>query len=76
MVKVVIIESMSVFSLLMMVRGAKPSAYHSLEGFQYVVVFQLFKVKLESCVFWLADSFQTKVEGPDQQVMIASNVYS
>ena len=35
----------------------KPSAYHSLEGFQQFGIFQLFKVKLESCVFWLADFF-------------------
>ena len=35
----------------------KPPAYHSLEGLQHVGIFQLFKVKLESCVFWLADFF-------------------
>ena len=35
----------------------KPPAYHSLEGFQHVGIFQLFEVKLESCVFWLADIF-------------------
>ena len=35
----------------------KPPAYHSLEGFQHVGIFQLFEVKLESCVFWLADFF-------------------
>ena len=34
-----------------------PPAYHSLEGFQHVGIFQLFEVKLESCVFWLADFF-------------------
>ena len=36
------------------------AAYHSLEGFQHVGIFQLFEVKLESCVFWLVDSFQAK----------------
>ena len=35
----------------------KSPAYHSLEGFQHVMIFQLFEVKLESCVFWLADFF-------------------
>ena len=43
-------------------------AYHSLEGLQHVGIFQLFKVKLESCVFWLADFFQTRAEGHHQQV--------
>ena len=32
-------------------------ACHSLEGFQHIGIFQLFEVKLESCVFWLADFF-------------------
>ena len=54
----------------------KPPAYHSLEGFQHVGIFQLFEVKLESCVFWLADFFQAKAEGHHQQVMITSNVCS
>ena len=31
----------------------KPPAFRSLEGFQHVGKFQLFEVKLESCVFWL-----------------------
>ena len=35
----------------------KPPAFHSLEGFQHVGIFQLFEVKIESCVFWLADFF-------------------
>ena len=35
----------------------KLPAYHSLEGFQHVGIFQLFQVKLESCVFWLAVFF-------------------
>ena len=35
----------------------KPPAYHSLEGFQHIEIFQLFEVRLESCVFWLADFF-------------------
>ena len=52
----------------------KLPAYHNLEGFQHIVIFQLFKVKLESCVFWLADSFETKVEGHHQQVVVTSNV--
>ena len=48
-------------------------AYHSLEAFQHVGIFQLFEVKLESCVFWLADFFQVKAEGHHQQVVITSN---
>ena len=32
----------------------KLPAYHCLEGFQHIGIFQLFEVKLESCVFWLA----------------------
>ena len=31
----------------------KLPACHTLEGFQYIGIFQLFEVKLESCVFWL-----------------------
>ena len=54
----------------------KVPAYHTLEGFQHIGIFQLFKVKLESCVFWLADFFQTKVEGHHQQVVVTSNVCS
>ena len=50
--------------------------YHSLEGFQHIGIFQLFKVKLESCVFCRADSFQAKVEGHHQQAMVTSNVCS
>ena len=38
----------------------KPPAYHSFEGFQHTGIFQLFEVKLESCVFWLADFFSGK----------------
>ena len=41
----------------------KPPAYHISEGFQNVGIFQLFEVKLEACVFWLADFFQVKAEG-------------
>ena len=54
----------------------KPPAYHSLEAFQHIGIFQLFKVKLESCVFWLADFFQAKAEGHHQQVVITSDVFS
>ena len=54
----------------------KPPAYHGLEGFQHVEIFQLFEVKLESCVFWLADFFQAKAEGHHQQVVITSKVCS
>ena len=54
----------------------KLPAYHSLEGFQHIGIFQLFEVKLESCVFWLADFFQAKAEGHHQQVVITSNVCS
>ena len=35
----------------------KLPAYLSLVGFQHIEIFQLFEVKLEFCVFWLADSF-------------------
>ena len=54
----------------------KPPVYYSLEGFQHVGIFQIFEVKLESCVFWLADFFQAKAEGHHQQVVITSNVCS
>ena len=54
----------------------KLPTYHSLEGFQHIGIFQLLDVKLEQCVFWLADSFQAKVEGHHQQVIITSNVSS
>ena len=39
--------------------SCKP-AYHGLEAFQHIGIFQLFEVKLESCVFWLADFFSGK----------------
>ena len=74
--KVVIIESRSVSSLSTMMRGEKLPIYHSLEGFQHIGIIQLFEVKLESCVFWLADSFQAKVEGLHQQVVVTCNVCS
>ena len=48
-------------------------AYYSLEDFQHIGIFQLFEVKLESCVFWLTDSFQAKVKN-HQQVVVTSNV--
>ena len=54
----------------------KLPAYHSLEGFQHIGILQLFEVKLESCVFRLADLFQAKAEDHHQQVMITSNVCS
>ena len=54
----------------------KSPAYHSLEGFQHVGIFQLFEVKLESCVFWLAGFLQAKAEGHHQQIVITSNVCS
>ena len=38
-------------------KRCKPPTYHSLEGFHHVGIFQLFVVKLESCVFWLAVVF-------------------
>ena len=72
----IIIIMMSVFSLFMMVRGAKLPAYLSLEGFQHIGIFQLFEVKFESCVFWLAISFQMKVEGHHHQLVVTSSVYS
>ena len=72
--KVVIIES-----CLVIVHGGercKLTACHSLEGFQHIGIFQLFEVKLESRVFWFADSLQTKVEGHHQQVVVTSSVCS
>ena len=54
----------------------KRPACHCLEGFQHFGIFQLFEVKLESCVFWLDDSFQTKVEGRHQQVVVISGAFS
>ena len=50
----------------------KLPACHSLEGFQRIGIFQLFEIKLEFCVFWLVDSFQAKVEGHHQQVVLLS----
>ena len=41
--------------------SCKLPTYYSLEGFQHIVISQLFKVKLESCVFWLTNCFQAKV---------------
>ena len=35
----------------------KLPAYPSLESFQHVEIFELLEVRLESCVFWLADFF-------------------
>ena len=35
----------------------KLPAYDSLEGFQHIGIFQLFEIKLESCVLWVADTF-------------------
>ena len=57
-------------------KRCKLPTYHSLEGFQNIGIFQLFEVKLASCVLWLADSFQAKVEGHHRQVMAASSVCS
>ena len=54
---------------------SKLPSYHSLKGFQHIGIFQLFKVKLEFCVFWLAGSFQAKV-GCHQQVVVTSTVCS
>ena len=54
----------------------KLPAYHSLEGFQHLRIFPLFEVKLETSVFWLADSFQMKVEGYHQQIVVISNACS
>ena len=54
----------------------KLPAYHSLEVFQHIGIFQLFEVKFESCVFWLAISFQMKVEGHHHQLVVTSSVYS
>ena len=56
--KVVIIEFMSVSSLFMMVRGTNfPPIIVWKVSNTYIGIFQLFEIKLESCVFWLADSF-------------------
>ena len=54
----------------------KPPAYHSLEGFQHLGIFQRFEVQLESCVFWFADFFQAKAECHHQQIVITFNVCS
>ena len=40
----------------------KLPTYYRLEGFQHVGIFQLFEVKLESFVFWLADFFSGEGE--------------
>ena len=52
----------------------KLTAYHSLESFQHTGIFQPFEIRLESSVFWLPDSFRTKVEGHHQQVAVTLNV--
>ena len=49
-------------------------AYHCLEGFQHIRIFHFFEVRREFCVFWLANSFQAKVGGHHQQVVVLSNV--
>ena len=54
--------------------GKELASDTEMEGFQLIRIFQLFEVKLESCVFWLADSFQKKMEGHHQQVVVTSNV--
>ena len=61
MLKVVIIESMSLFSLYMMVSCANfpPIIAWKVSS---TLGFQLFGVELGYCVFWLAGSFQAKVE--------------
>ena len=41
-----------------------------LVAWSFYGIFQLSEVKLESCVFWLADSFQTKVEGHQQENVV------
>ena len=71
-----IIESTSVSSLFMMVRGENFLPIIAFEGFQHIGIFQLFEVKLESRVFWLADFFQVNVESHYQQVVVVSNVCS
>ena len=77
MSKVVIVEPMSASSLFMKVRGANFPPIISSDDFQRTGIFQLFEVKLESCVFLPADSFQMKVEGnQQQQVAVASGVCS
>ena len=58
------------------IERCKLPTYHSLDSFQHIGIFQLFQVKLESCVFWLAYFYQTKAEGHHQQVVITSNVCS
>ena len=49
---------------------------HCCEGFQHMVIFEPFEVKLESSVFWLVGSFQAKGKGHRQQAEITSNVCS
>ena len=48
--------------------------FDSLEGLQQFGIFQLFEVGLVSCMFFLTDSFQMKVEGHRQQIMIIFSV--
>ena len=74
--KIVITESKSFFLIIHDGERCKLPAHHSLEGFHHIRIFQLFEVRLESCVFWLADSSQAKVEGHHQQVVVTSNVCS
>ena len=60
--KVVIIESMSLSSLFMMVRGANFPPIITWKVSNTLGSFSFSRSNL-SLVFWLADSFQTKVEG-------------
>ena len=73
---VVIIETRFVSSLLMMVRGANFLPIRAWKVSDTLGSFSFSRSNLSLVCFWLADSFQAKVEGHHQQVRVTSNVCS
>ena len=74
--KVVIIESMSVSSLFMMVRGANFPPIIAWKVSKTLGSFSFSRSNLNLVCFGFANYFQTKVEGHHQQVVVTSNVCS
>ena len=72
--KVVMIESRSVSSLSMMVRGANFPPIIAWKVSNTLGSFRFSRSNLSLVCFWLADSFQANVEGHHQQVVVTSNV--
>ena len=74
--KVVLIESMSEYSLLMMVRGANLSPIIAWKVSNTLGSFSFSRSNLSLVCFGLLIFFQAKMEGHHQQVVISSNVCS